>query len=689
MSDKTLGIVLRATADVQKAVDETRQQMARVAQSANAAAAQNTAAFARSGAAVQESLQNVSAKGRIAFQAIGSASAQAGSTLGPLTTGINSVFAAMAAGGPVMIAVTAAFTALGFILSKVTQRAQEAAQRHKELQQSLERTSTATLKYYDDLSKLQGGLDQTQRRLREYQQQLGDGMVAIFNVTTGQWERISAAAAQVVGDTIDNVNLTHRTIEQIFRETRGAEYYKNAISDINAALRETTDVVTRANLQRELDGLNAELRELQNPAPVAGSLGAIRKAMQDQVVTLGELERKAQVAADFVKSTDIAVRAFGLEQLKEINNQISELGRVAAGIKPESELSGRPRGRRERSEEEDAANARKHAAALQSEWEQALIQQGVDAHVAAEIAKTSSSREQAQERYEEYQREYESFLYVTSSMQAAFATGMESIIDTEMTGKERREAIWNSFKQSAIRQITDVVAKHLWGEMAKRAAMIATGLVQKSTAASGSAAEVTAIIATIGKTVGLIAAKVYSFYAGFGPFGIPLAAATIAAILAAVRAIKFQSGGVVPGSGRGDHVPAMLEPGEFVVNREATGKYRTLLEQINSGQKGSWLIAAKLAAGGIVRRNVATTPAEYAYANRVARTEAQVAQAFASGGASLSPVEQNNVNMTVHLDRDADERDVSRVKHLVDTWVVEAVEAAIDRGAFRRRFAFA
>ncbi|MBK6767416.1 MAG: hypothetical protein IPG71_14335 [bacterium] len=410
MSDKTLGIVLKATADVQKAVDETRQQMARVAQSAKCRCRlQNTAAFARSGAAVQESLQNVSAKGRIAFQAIGSAPAQAGSTLGPLTTGINSVFAAMAAGGPVMIAVTAAFTVRSSFLSKVSQRAQEAAQRHKELQQSLEKTSTATLKFYDDLSKLQGGLDQTQLRLREYQRQLGDGMVAIFNVTTGQWERISAAAAQTVGDTIDNVNLTHRTIEQISGETRGAEYYKNAIADINAALRETTDVVTRANLQRELDG-ECERQELQNPGPVAGSLGDIRKAMQDQVVTLVELERKAQVATEFVKSTDIAVRAFGLEQLTENNNQISELGRVAEGIKPERELAGRPRGRRERSEEEDAANARRHAAALQSDWERSLIRQGVDAHVAAEIAKTSSSREQAQERYAEFQRN--TILYV-------------------------------------------------------------------------------------------------------------------------------------------------------------------------------------------------------------------------------------------------------------------------------------
>ncbi|MBK6767415.1 MAG: hypothetical protein IPG71_14330 [bacterium] len=175
-------------------------------------------------------------------------------------------------------------------------------------------------------------------------------------------------------------------------------------------------------------------------------------------------------------------------------------------------------------------------------------------------------------------------------MQTAFATGMESITDTEMTGKERREAIWTSFKQTAIRQITDVVAKHLWGEMAKRAAMIATGLVQKSSAASGSAAEITAIIATIGKTVGLIAAKVYSFYAGFGPFGIPLAAATIAAILGAVRAIKFQTGGVVPDQAEVTMCLQCLSPANSWSIAELLRSIARL-EQINSGQKGSWLIA--------------------------------------------------------------------------------------------------
>jgi hypothetical protein len=41
------------------------------------------------------------------------------------------------------------------------------------------------------------------------------------------------------------------------------------------------------------------------------------------------------------------------------------------------------------------------------------------------------------------------------------------------------------------------------------------------------------------------------------------------------KVLGFQTGGVVPGSGRGDKVPAMLEPGEVVMNRKAVQKYGT------------------------------------------------------------------------------------------------------------------
>ena len=49
------------------------------------------------------------------------------------------------------------------------------------------------------------------------------------------------------------------------------------------------------------------------------------------------------------------------------------------------------------------------------------------------------------------------------------------------------------------------------------------------------------------------------------------------------RASGSSSPEFVPGSGRGDKIPAMLEPGEFVVNRKATEKYAPVLLQMNRG----------------------------------------------------------------------------------------------------------
>lgn len=47
--------------------------------------------------------------------------------------------------------------------------------------------------------------------------------------------------------------------------------------------------------------------------------------------------------------------------------------------------------------------------------------------------------------------------------------------------------------------------------------------------------------------------------------------------------IHFRTGGLVPGKGGGDRVPARLTPGEFVVNQKSTAKNRSLLEAVNSG----------------------------------------------------------------------------------------------------------
>ena len=47
---------------------------------------------------------------------------------------------------------------------------------------------------------------------------------------------------------------------------------------------------------------------------------------------------------------------------------------------------------------------------------------------------------------------------------------------------------------------------------------------------------------------------------------------------------KYNNGGTIPGSGNTDTVPAMLTPGEFVVNKDATAKNLNLLHSINNGK---------------------------------------------------------------------------------------------------------
>lgn len=62
-----------------------------------------------------------------------------------------------------------------------------------------------------------------------------------------------------------------------------------------------------------------------------------------------------------------------------------------------------------------------------------------------------------------------------------------------------------------------------------------------------------------------------------------------------------QAGGLIPGSGRGDIVPAMLEPGEFVIRKQVVDRFGpTFFAGINGGMGQSR--APGYSSGGIVRR---------------------------------------------------------------------------------------
>ena len=59
----------------------------------------------------------------------------------------------------------------------------------------------------------------------------------------------------------------------------------------------------------------------------------------------------------------------------------------------------------------------------------------------------------------------------------------------------------------------------------------------------------------------------------------------------------FAFGGLVPGAGNTDSIPAMLMPGEFVVNKMASARFRDVLQQMNSASGPRFKVPA--AEGGI------------------------------------------------------------------------------------------
>jgi hypothetical protein len=128
-------------------------------------------------------------------------------------------------------------------------------------------------------------------------------------------------------------------------------------------------------------------------------------------------------------------------------------------------------------------------------------------------------------------------------------------------------------------------------------------------------------------------AKLVKFYAFLGPFAPFAALATVGVSMALIsqipKMVKMQSGGLVPGSGFGDRVPAMLEPGERVVNRQ---------------------------------QYAANAPA--------------IESAIRGGGT------RNNY-VTIHADKESTVGDMLRLEGLIERLIVPAIERALDEGRFR------
>ena len=95
------------------------------------------------------------------------------------------------------------------------------------------------------------------------------------------------------------------------------------------------------------------------------------------------------------------------------------------------------------------------------------------------------------------------------------------------------------------------------------------------------------------------------------PLGIAYTVATdtlavAGSLAAAAKILGFATGGVVPGTGTGDTVPAMLTPGEVVMNQASSQAYAPLLSFLNASYGGASFApatASRANDGGLAARN--------------------------------------------------------------------------------------
>ncbi|MCL4305065.1 hypothetical protein KJZ99_04075 [bacterium] len=184
------------------------------------------------------------------------------------------------------------------------------------------------------------------------------------------------------------------------------------------------------------------------------------------------------------------------------------------------------------------------------------------------------------------------FLEDTDFLRNTQAYAVNAMLNTEMTGAQKRDAIWNQFKASVASKIAQVTTKYIWDEITKQAITTKTAAIGMAASTSYTATEQANSAKRTGSFMAEAYAKLVAFYAWAGPLAPAFAVGTIGVAIAGIGAIiaramgamQFQEGGVVPGHGFGDRVPALLESGEFVVNRQAAQRNLPVLEAMNNGR---------------------------------------------------------------------------------------------------------
>ncbi|MBU1701441.1 MAG: phage tail tape measure protein [Candidatus Eisenbacteria bacterium] len=176
---------------------------------------------------------------------------------------------------------------------------------------------------------------------------------------------------------------------------------------------------------------------------------------------------------------------------------------------------------------------------------------------------------------------------MTEAMTSTYQTAWDSMIDMDMTGTERREAIWSSMSTSLWRHLGKMTSQWIFAETTQAAATQAGETVKTTAKTQGVMARIAIGAKEMASDIKQGAINIWNAVTGFFkahagiPFvGLGIAAGFIAIMYAALRkakAQKFAAGGFVDGPSGPDQVPAMLTRGEFVVPVRAAKQFRPIL----------------------------------------------------------------------------------------------------------------
>lgn len=203
---------------------------------------------------------------------------------------------------------------------------------------------------------------------------------------------------------------------------------------------------------------------------------------------------------------------------------------------------------------------------------------------AAELESLSTMKDiqigYTQEMFEAEKQAFRQRNILWKTSEAAYGNFVSSLTDFELTGKQRREAVWQSVKAAFITTIGDMVKEYILSEIVKRRFADAgmTAAVVKGTAVAGALGAAYATPAAF--------ASVMSFGGAAATGASALAGAVGAAH--ALRALPIQEGSSFVSNGAfsgTDTVPAILSPGEAVIPASVVRNNTTVVQQLVGRQE--------------------------------------------------------------------------------------------------------